>query len=46
MRDLKAPQDRVAEVERLAEGWRRTLEVCGRLKRLDEGRPLIEIVRN
>ena len=35
-----------AEVERLALGWRRTLEVCERLKKLDEGRPLIEIVRN
>jgi len=42
----KALQDRVAEVERLAEGWKRSLTVCERLKRLDEGRPLLEIVRN
>ena len=34
------------EAERLARGWRRALEVCERLKRLDEGRPLVELVRN
>ena len=34
------------EVRRLARGWRRTLEVCERLKRLDEGRPLVELVRD
>jgi hypothetical protein len=28
----------------LAQGWRRTLEVCEWLKRLDGGRPLLELV--
>ena len=34
------------ELRRLARGWRRTLAVCERLKRLDEGRPILELVRD
>ena len=33
------------EAQDLARGWRRTLEVLERLKRLDEGRPLVVLVR-
>ena len=35
-----------AEAGRLARGWRRTLEVLERIKRRDEGRPLVEIVKD
>lgn len=33
------------EALRLARGWRRTLEMCERIKRLDEGRPLVPLVQ-
>ena len=36
---------RSAEVERLARGWRRFLKACERLKRRDEPRPPLELVR-
>ena len=35
-----------AKAVRLARGWRRTLEVCERLKKLDGGRPLLELVKH
>ena len=35
-----------AEVERLARGWRRALEVFERIKRRDEGRPPLELVKD
>jgi len=34
------------EIRRLARGWRRTLEVCERLKKMDRGRPLLELVKD
>ena len=33
------------ERERLARGWRKTLQVMDRLRRLEERRPLLELVR-
>ena len=42
----EAFQDRVAEVERLAEGWRRSIRVHERLRRLEAGRPLLELVKD
>ena len=41
MRDLKALKDRMAELKRLSQGWRRTLEVCERLRRREENLPLL-----
>ena len=34
------------EVQDLARGWRRTLEVLERIKRRDEGRLLLELVKD
>ncbi len=34
------------EGERLAQGWWLSLQVHERLRRLDEGRPLLELMRN
>ena len=34
-----------AEAERLGRGWRLTVEKLERFKRLDEGRPLVHLVR-
>ena len=42
----EALQDRVAEVERLARGWRRGWITIQRLKRRDEGRPPMEIMKD
>ena len=35
----------VDEARRLARGWRLTVEKLERLKRLDEGRPLVHLAR-
>ena len=40
------PPGLAEEIRRLARGWRRTLEVCERLKELDGGRPLLELVKD
>ena len=40
------PPRALAEHRRLARGWRRTLEVCGRIRRREEGRPVLELVKD
>ena len=39
-------ESREAEQLRLAEGWRLALRAHERLRRLEQGRPLLELVRN
>ena len=39
-------QDRVSEVKRLAEGWKRSLQVFARLRRREENRPMLEVLRD
>lgn len=34
------------EHRRLARGWRRTIEVCERLRRQEDGRPVLELVKD
>jgi hypothetical protein len=31
---------------RLARGWRHTMALCERIRRRDEGRPLLELVKD
>ena len=40
----KAFQDRAAEVEHLAEGWKLSLQIHERLRRLEAGKPLLELL--
>ncbi len=38
--------DRIAEAERLARGWRLSLRIHARLRRQEEGRPILEILND
>ena len=37
---------KAVELRRLARGWRRTIELSERTRRLDEGLPLMELVKD
>ena len=45
--DKPGPRDEGdTEVGRLAHGWRLSIQIHERLRRLEEGRPLLELLKN
>ena len=41
-----APPDRVAEAQRLAEGWRLSIQVFERIRRQESGKPLLRLSKD
>ena len=43
---ISAVPDRVAEAERLARGWQKSLRIFERLRRREEKSPVLELLRD